>query len=161
MLCLFSLSLWGCKSEEEKILLQKQAFHHTLDSLYPELREGLYRQTKLAYFNKSDYSHAVLVLMPKTYAQLKPFREDYRTVRLASWMALHKALEHYRMADFLWKNQRGISLVMNRIREANRLMDAIPKAYEEETGGARLLQKATPEEAKSTGGTSEKKGGHG
>lgn len=164
LFCLISLTLFSCQSNEKEKVFQKQDFHYALDTLYPELREGLYRQTTLPTFTKEGFGQTVEIMIPKSRSVLKHFREDDRVVKLGSWTALHKALEHYRMAHYLWKNQRGVSLVMNRIREANRLMEIIPKAYADETGGGILMLQMITEDQKSKGGSSGGKkggGGHG
>ena len=156
-LMLFTFS--ACAEKKEKVY-QKQDFHYALDAIYPELREGLYRQTRLPYVDKQSYTDMVKVMIPKARAVVAKFRDDPRANRLGSWVALQKALEHYSFALYLWENQRGLSLVMSRIRAANHMIELIPKAYQEETGGGVLAsqmpsEKGSGEQAKEA----EKKGG--
>jgi hypothetical protein len=154
---LMFFSLFACASKQENVY-QKQDFHYALDALYPELRESLYRQTRLPYIDRQTYTDMVKVIIPKARVVVAKFRDDSRANRLGSWIALQKALEHYSFALYLWENQRGMSLVMSRIREANHMIELIPKAYKEETGGG-VLASQMPSEKGEQPKEAEKKGG--
>ena len=93
-LVFFLLSACECKQEQ---VYQKKDFHYALDALYPELCEGLYRQTRLPYVDKQTNTDMVKVMIPKARAVVTRFRDDPRANRLGSWIALQKALEHYRV----------------------------------------------------------------
>ena len=123
---LICLSFSACSTQAER---SRDAFYTDMEKAQVAM-ENVQSLVNSNKFAKVRYSERVGRMVPTAQRALKKY-QDTPQAQDPAYLQLKKAFEHYVMADHLWKQDKGLVMVNQRLADAESALKRADRILEE------------------------------